>query len=39
MCGRFNLTKPKDVIERFGFLDWSEKRIQPRFNIAPVRKL
>ena len=24
----FALTKPKDVIERFGFLDWSEKHIQ-----------
>jgi hypothetical protein len=34
VCGRFNLSKPKDVIERFGFLDWADKRVQPRFNIA-----
>jgi putative SOS response-associated peptidase YedK len=39
LCGRFNLTKPKDVIERFGFLDWSEKRIQPHFNIAPSQEI
>ena len=39
MCGRFNLTDPKEVIERFGFLDWSEKRIEPRFNIAPSQEI
>ena len=39
MCGRFNLTRPKEVIERFGFLDWSEKRIEPRFNIAPSQEI
>jgi putative SOS response-associated peptidase YedK len=39
MCGRFNLTRPKDVIERFGFLDWSEKRVEPRFNIAPSQEI
>jgi putative SOS response-associated peptidase YedK len=35
MCGRFNLTKPQDIEARFGFLDWHEERIEPRFNIAP----
>ncbi len=39
MCGRFNLTRPNEVIERFGFLDWSEKRIEPRFNIAPSQEI
>jgi putative SOS response-associated peptidase YedK len=39
MCGRFNLTRPKDIVERFGFMDWSEKRIEPRFNIAPSQEI
>jgi putative SOS response-associated peptidase YedK len=39
MCGRFNLTRPEDVIERFGFLDWADKRIEPRFNIAPSQEI
>jgi len=39
MCGRFNLTRPKDVVERFGFMDWTEKRIEPRFNIAPSQEI
>jgi putative SOS response-associated peptidase YedK len=39
MCGRFNLTNPKDIEKRFGFLDWHEKRIEPRFNIAPSQDI
>jgi putative SOS response-associated peptidase YedK len=39
MCGRFNLTRPKDIVERFGFMDWSDKRIEPRFNIAPSQEI
>jgi putative SOS response-associated peptidase YedK len=39
MCGRFNLSNPKDIEERFGFLDWHEKRIEPRFNIAPSQDI
>ena len=39
MCGRFNLTSPKAIEERFGFLDWHEKRIEPRFNIAPSQEI
>ncbi len=39
MCGRFNLSSPKDIVERFGFMDWSEKRIEPRFNIAPSQEI
>jgi putative SOS response-associated peptidase YedK len=35
MCGRFNLTDPAAVQARFGFVDWHERRIEPRFNIAP----
>jgi putative SOS response-associated peptidase YedK len=32
--GRFNLTTPQEVVARFGFMDWTEKRIEPRFDIA-----
>ncbi len=39
MCGRFNLSSPKAIVERFGFMDWSEKRIEPRFNIAPSQEI
>jgi putative SOS response-associated peptidase YedK len=39
LCGRFNLTRPKEVVERFGFMDWTEKRIEPRFNIAPSQEI
>jgi len=39
MCGRFNLTKPKEIQERFGFIDWHERRIEPRFNIAPSQEI
>jgi putative SOS response-associated peptidase YedK len=39
MCGRFNLVRPKDIVARFGFMDWSEKRIEPRFNIAPSQEI
>jgi putative SOS response-associated peptidase YedK len=39
MCGRFNLSSPKEIVERFGFIDWSEKRIEPRFNIAPSQEI
>src|SRR5438132_7787418 len=39
LCGRFNLTRPRDVVERFGFMDWSDKRIEPRFNIAPSQEI
>src|SRR5438477_1728433 len=39
LCGRFILTNPKDIEKRFGFLDWHEKRIEPRFNIAPSQDI
>src|SRR5579864_8426956 len=39
LCGRFNLRNPKDIVERFGFMDWSDKRIEPRFNIAPSKEI
>jgi putative SOS response-associated peptidase YedK len=39
MCGRFNLSKPAEIEERFGFLDWHDKRVQPRFNIAPSQDI
>jgi putative SOS response-associated peptidase YedK len=39
MCGRYNLTDPSDIVERFGFMDWSDKRPEPRFNIAPSQEI
>jgi putative SOS response-associated peptidase YedK len=39
MCGRFNLTTPQEVVARFGFMDWTDKRIEPRFNIAPSQEI
>jgi putative SOS response-associated peptidase YedK len=39
MCGRFNLTDPSDIVQRFGFMDWSDKRPEPRFNIAPSQDI
>ena len=39
MCGRFNLRTPNEVVARFGFMDWTEKRIEPRFNIAPSQEI
>src|ERR1700687_3220584 len=39
LCGRFNLTRPADIVERFGFMDWSDKRPEPRFNIAPSQEI
>jgi putative SOS response-associated peptidase YedK len=39
MCGRFNLTRTSAVVERFGFVDWHERRIEPRFNIAPSQEI
>jgi putative SOS response-associated peptidase YedK len=38
MCGRFNLTTPGEIEERFGFVDWHERRVawqEPLFNISP----
>jgi putative SOS response-associated peptidase YedK len=39
VCGRFNLTRAKDIEARFGFMDWHERRIEPRFNIAPTQEI
>ena len=39
MCGRFNLTKPEEPQARFDFIDWHERRIEPRFNIAPSQDI
>ena len=39
MCGRFNLTRAGDIEKRFGFMDWHERRPEPRFNIAPTQEI
>ncbi len=35
MCGRYTLIQGEHAADRFGFVDFHETRIQPRFNIAP----
>ena len=35
MCGRYTLVKPETAADRFGFVDFHDTRITPRFNIAP----
>src|SRR6266536_1699593 len=35
MCGRYTLTNPEDIAERFGLGAFAETRIEPRFNVAP----
>ena len=39
MCGRFSVSKPRDAAERFGFLEWHEVRVEPRFNVAPTQEI
>src|SRR5919202_6126258 len=39
MCGRFSLGKPSEAAERFGFAEWHQVRIEPRFNIAPSQEI
>src|SRR5437764_532925 len=39
LCGRFNLRSPKEIEARFGHMDWHERRIEPRFNIAPTQEI
>jgi putative SOS response-associated peptidase YedK len=42
MCGRFNLTSPGEIEERFGFVDWHERRVgwqEPLFNISPSQQI
>ena len=35
MCGRYTLGDPESIAARYGFQDFHETKIQPRFNIAP----
>lgn len=36
MCGRYTLVRPETAAERFGFVDFHETRVPPRFNISPT---
>jgi len=38
MCGRYSLSKPKDIIERFGLVQL-EFEFGPRYNIAPSQQV
>ena len=37
MCGRYALTTPENLAEKFGFEPLVDTRIVPRFNIAPTQ--
>jgi putative SOS response-associated peptidase YedK len=39
VCGRFSVSKPREAAERFGFLEWHDVRVEPRFNIAPTQEI
>jgi len=39
MCGRYNLTDPAGIPQRFQLRGSSEVRIEPRFNVAPTQTL
>jgi putative SOS response-associated peptidase YedK len=39
VCGRFSLSKPAEASERFGFREWHDVRVEPRFNIAPTQEV
>ena len=39
MCGRYTLTDPEAVFERFGVVPMADTRITPRFNVAPSQEL
>jgi putative SOS response-associated peptidase YedK len=39
MCGRYSLDRPKEVQAHFDFVDWHERRVEPRFNIAPTQEI
>jgi putative SOS response-associated peptidase YedK len=37
MCGRYSLGQPVNAADRFDFVDWHERRIEPKFNVAPTQ--
>jgi putative SOS response-associated peptidase YedK len=39
MCGRYTLTNPEAIAERFGLEAFSETNIQPRFNVSPSQSI
>jgi putative SOS response-associated peptidase YedK len=36
MCGRYTLIRPETTADRFGFVDFHETRVEPRFNVSPT---
>jgi putative SOS response-associated peptidase YedK len=36
MCGRYTLVRPEIAADRFGFVDFHETRVAPRFNVSPT---
>jgi putative SOS response-associated peptidase YedK len=39
MCGRYSLDRLKDAQAHFDFIDWHERRVEPKFNIAPTQDI
>src|SRR5688500_3514846 len=39
MCGRYTLTNPEAIAQRFGLEGFSETNIQPRFNVSPSQSI
>lgn len=35
MCGRYTLVHPERAVDRFGFVDFHDLRLPPRFNVSP----
>ena len=35
MCGRFTIGNPESIAARYGFVDFHDTKIAPRFNVAP----
>jgi putative SOS response-associated peptidase YedK len=36
MCGRYTLVRPETAADRFGFVDFHDTRVEPRFNVSPT---
>jgi putative SOS response-associated peptidase YedK len=39
VCGRYTLVRPETAADRFGFVDFHDTRITPRFNISPTENV
>src|SRR4051794_2859370 len=35
MCGRYTIGNPESIAARYGFVDFHDTKIAPRFNVSP----